>query len=506
MGMNTDKKKKIIDAVVLAKGKIIAAAILAKGKIIDVAVLAKGKIIDAAILPKKKANATDASTRRRIIAVAALLTAVLFTGTSYWAGKSTEQAFRDGIEEMARYGIKVTLADYQRGVFSAKARTELALTHFGENPVMLSFNHSIRHGPMLPFASASSIRSELKPAEEFSTLLVDAFGSDPFGGKPPLTVKTTVGWGGESSSRIVSPKFKAATKNNQVWLSWDGLDGEFMISSGHSRIKTNAVMGGLSIGSGKDRFETGRATLQGDMAKAKGYDTLFVGTSSLALDKFSFHDTDEDTGATRAFAVEDVRGETGMALADGTLDIKIRFDSGKAVMDDKLETAIDKLGATFLYENIDAQALEAILQAVLGHEDPFLVLEKQAEALMQREPAFSVTDISIGWPEGMIVGNFRIAYTGDGDLDQFSLGDLAVDLQFDLPTEPINRLLKEQASRGYTEETREQVAMINAMINRGVLVEKDGVLSIDASLKGGALSLSGKPESLETLQELLEFF
>jgi len=451
--------------------------------------------------------------KKKKIIGASVLAAVVFIGGSYWAGKSTENTFRKSMEEMADYGVKVTLLEYRRGIFSATARTEWVLSRSGKVPLTLPFKHNIRHGPFLVLASAASIRSELMPSNELSALLVDTLGGDSFIGKISLTVKSTFVGGGEHYIRIVSPKFEAYAGENRALLSWDGLDGKITMDSGLSKIRAKVVINGLSTTESKDDLlRVNRVTLQTDMKKARGYEFVFLGASSLVLNKLSYQGTDENTGAIRAYAFENARGETGTALKNGGLNIKIRAGADALVLGNSKAT-IHKPGATFLFENIDAQVLEAISRAAQAQngesereQNSIFSLEEHVQSFLKRKPAFSIKEVSAGWPEGATTGNFRFAYTGDGNFDLFSLADLAVDLQFSLPLAPINRLLEEQASQGYSEETRKQVEIINSMINKGFLTEEDGVLSADASLNDGTLSLKGQPKSLEVLQELLEIF
>jgi uncharacterized protein YdgA (DUF945 family) len=442
-----------------------------------------------------------------IVALVLMVFLVVFVVSRYLAGRSTEETFRDNMKEMAEYGAKVTVLDYKRGIFSGKASTRWVLARSGKEPVTLFFNHSIKHGPLLPLTSIARIRSELAPSKELTALLIDTFGKDPFGGKTPLTVESTHSLDGETYTRIVSPKFEIPAGEGQVPLSWGGLNGRITANSNFSKMKMRVVMDGLSMsGNDKDQFQMGRATLQADIKRARDHEHLFDGTSSLVLDKLLLMSADEDTGEIHGFALENARGETGTAIRNGALELKIRFNAGVLSMGDKSEIIIAKPGVTLLFENIDAQALETVLRATREEGRPISAFLEQTETLLKRKPVISIKDVSAGWPEGATKGNFRLAYTGDGNLDQFSLGDLAIDLQFNQPLEPINRLLAEQASQGYAEETKERVAMINAMISKGVMTEKDGVLNVDASLRDGALRLSGKPESLEVLQELLELF
>ena len=449
-------------------------------------------------------------TAKKKVIGAILLVVAVFVGGSYLFGISTEKMFRKNMAEITWHGIKASVTDYRRGIFSATARTEWVLARPGKEPLILSFNHHILHGPFLTPPSTANIRSELIPSKELSALLVDTFGSDPFGGKVPLTIELALGWGGRNHIHVVFPKFETPARETKARFSWGGLDGRITVDSNLSKIKARVVLGGLSMtGSDENQIQMDHLAFQTDMKKAGDHAFFFVGTSNFTLNKLSRQGADRKHDASLDVVFEKARGETDTTFKDGALNLKIRLDADSIIMGDRPKTAIDKPGATFLYENIDAGALETFLRAMLsqnGEEDPLLVLQGQAGALLQRKPAFSIKDVSASGPEGASSGNFRFAYTGDGNLDQFSLADITVDLQFNLPVAPINRLLEEQGSRGYAEEAKKQIETIDAMINKGALIEKDGILSADASLKSGNLSLNGHMESLEILQELLELF
>jgi len=455
--------------------------------------------IDAA--KKTTAAGVTIRTKKKIVAAVVLALAALI-GSSYWVGKSTEKTFRENMEEIARHGGKVTITDYRRGFFGATARTDWVLVGPEEESITLSFNHSIRHGPLLTLPATANIRSELMPSESLTALLVDTLGGNPFGSKTPLTIKSTFGWSGAHHAQITLPKFEIPA------LSWGGLNGEITVNADRSILKVKVVMPGLSmIENNENQLQIGRITFQTNMRRAKGYEFVFTGTSHLVLNKFLLLMT-ENTGVTHGFAFENARAEASSTLKNVALNMQIRVSADSVAVGGKSETTIDKPKATFLYENIDPRALETILRVAQNQneEELLLALAAQAEALLQRKPVLSIKDVSASGPEGATTGNFRIAYTGDGNLDQFSLADVVVNLQFSLPIAPINRLLEEQASQGYTEKTKEYVSMINAMINSGFLTEKDGILSANASLENSALSLNGQPKSLEVLQELLELF
>ncbi|MCL2160711.1 MAG: YdgA family protein [Betaproteobacteria bacterium] len=467
--------------------------------------------------------------KKKIIG-AAVLAAVVSIGGTYWASKSTENRFRESmesVEKIADYGIKVTVLDYQRSFFSATARTEWVLKdtreeteeQSGKKPLTLTFNHSIKHGPLLAFASAARIHSELVPTAEFTNSLVEAFGSDPFDGKTPLTVVSTFGLAGGSHDRFILPKFDASISPKtddsaetddsspkvQTQVSWGGLNGEITTNSSYSKIKTKIELGGLTLAENVQNqpegnlLQMGRASLQADLAKPSGYENFFIGTLNIAMDKLSFRNTDKDTGEIQSFALENVNTETDTSLKKGGMNTKIRFGANMLQMEGKSQFAIDKLGVTLMYENVDANTVEAISGLAKNAQDEeqrqqelFLVLQKQAEPLLKRKPTFSIKDLNVTTQEGVTKGNLRIAYMGNGDPDQLSPNDLAVDFKFNVPNALLVRLFEDKASES-----------ISSLVEEGVLIEKDGILSIDASFKKGALTLNGKQESLEALQGLL---
>jgi uncharacterized protein YdgA (DUF945 family) len=439
-----------------------------------------------------------------VLAVVVLL-AALFIGGSYWSGKNIEQKFRDGMKEIGKYGVKVTVTDYQRGVFGATARTELALVTMGEESTTFAvINYRIQHGPLLTMGPLAIINSELTPAEKFTAMFQEFLGSNPFEGKALLTGKTIFAWSGEVSSLITSPKLSVTGKESQAMFSWDGMTGEIAVSDKGTKLKSKFEMGGLSAVSGKNHFEIGAVTSRDDRTKIEGYKILYDGTSNIVMDKILIRG-EEDAGEIRGFSAENVRADSSMGVNDGVLAIKIRFDADAVVVESKTKTAIDNPGATFLYENIDAQAFDAVCAVVYDttaekrQQEAFSALQEYGEALLRRQPAFSIKDMTMRWPEGAVTGDFRIAYAGSGNLGQI-FSDLSVDLQLRLPRALIVRLMEEQVPESFGEEAK--TAMINVIIQTVFLAENDDTLALDARFSKGRLLLNGEEKSPEALQGL----
>jgi uncharacterized protein YdgA (DUF945 family) len=454
-------------------------------------------------------------TKKKIIgavALAAIVLIMLSIGGTYWSGKNTEQRFRDGMEEMSKYGVKATLAEYKRGIFGATARTELAIPFaVGQEPVTFAIiNSKIKHGPLLTMGPAAIVLSDVTLPEELAAMVRETFGSDPFEGKAPITTKTTYIWGGGSSSLIASPKFKATSKDGKDSLFWNGMDGNITVNADHTKIKTKVVMNGLSAMIDKNHFEMGPVTFQDDSAKAVDYEYLFDSTSSIVMDKLSFRGANDDADAIQGFTLTNTRSDTSMEVSDGVLKMKAGFDADALVIENKTKTTIDKPTATFLYENIDARAFDAFLAAIYkdGEKDQqelISALQEQAETLLRRKPAFSVKDAGARWPEGPVKWSFRIAYVGSGNLAQFSAADLVAELELKLPRALLVRLVEDKTPEN-TEQEEANIPMVNTMIEEFFLAENDDTLSLDVRFGDGRLILNGQEKSPESLQELLGNF
>ncbi|MDR1463344.1 MAG: YdgA family protein, partial [Azoarcus sp.] len=158
-----------------------------------------------------------------------------------------------------------------------------------------------------------------------------------------------------------------------------------------------------------------------------------------------------------------------------------------------------------------------------------IVAQEQSVKLLQRQPVLSIKDASAHWAEGDVALNFRISYVGTGDIATVAEIDatkIAADWQLSLPRTLAGRLAGEQMyedeleanafddgeSEGEGEDepvrkpTKEQIDQhIAGMIDGGILVEKDGMLSLDAVLREGELKLNGKAAPLESLLGLSPF-
>ena len=457
---------------------------------------------------------------------AVVVAAVAFSAASFWVGSWVEGMFRDSAETAAQYGFRVTVIDYQRGVFGAAARTEVVFPGAAEEEaVTVQFNHSIRHGSVPIFTAAARIRSEPLPSEDAGALFNEILGSNAFADQP-LAIESAFEWGGGHIHRIVLPRKFEETFNgdaeNRIRVSWDGIDGEIGVYAGQERLRMKLDIGSFSLGrSASDKFQIERASFAGEVRP----DGEKVATSAkLGIGRIS---TEGDLRKT----IDDVTLDGEASTDGGTLDVTAKLAAAAIVREEETRETIDHARMTLVFEHLDVEVLKGIVRAVLQADDEqsaTKILQEQWTMLLHRQPTFAIQDAGAHWPEGDVTGNLRIGYSGAGvsGLDDVSLASVAADWQLRLPRALAARFIGEQMyedeieagefddgdSEGNGEPVRKPTAEqidrhIAAMLEDGTMVEdkKTGVLSLEAILRKGELILNGKATPIESLLVLSPF-
>lgn len=463
---------------------------------------------------------------------AVVVAAVVLVGGSYLTGSMAERGFREAAAKRNQnpYGVAVNVVEYKRGVFGATARTEVVLPAAAEGPAFplplsepltVVFEHEITHGPLLTLVSAARVHTRLRLPDESAARLGELFGGDPFAGKAPLTIDTSVGWDGDVRNRILSPAFEATSKDEaKAKVSWGGIDGEFNLSSNLTRSDMNIVFAGFSLATAddKNKIRVGRATLKGDMDKGDGYEFIGSGSSILHLDQVAAIQSGGEDTLHLALDLGNLEMKTLTSLNDGVLEAEVRFSANRIAVEGETKETIEDAALTFAYTNIDAKALDIITQNARNGQDDEVreAMQEQMGALLQRKPAIFVKDVSARWPEGETKLDFRLGYVGSGDL---APTDFEAELHLSLPRALVVRLLGSQIYENVADNLEDGEAseeniqnLVKARVDRQIavwaennlLVEKeDGALRADAQFRAGALNLNGKEAPLETLWGLL---
>jgi uncharacterized protein YdgA (DUF945 family) len=402
--------------------------------------------------------------------VVVAIVATMFIGASYWIGGLIEQGFQEGVQHASKLGPRVTLVDYERGIFGATARTEIG----SEDAPSIAFNHDIQYGHLPFLTPVARIHTEvLLPS------LSEVPDGDPFDRKAPFVVDTEISWGGDQHHRLTSSKFDTDLGNNQTHVAWNGLDGEIEVSSGQLRLEM--------------KLDSGTLTLK------------------------------EESGAVYDIEFEKLRADGKMSITGGVAGIETKFDADSIVVKAEHKETIRNVGLTLLCENIDMRVLSQIMQNE-DEDESTESAEKEDKAilamLLQRKPSFSIKNIGASWPEGEASGSFRIAYVGSNPDKSAPENDLSGDLQLSVPRAVFLRLLNAQVADEVADqlqegevvseesiaiETKQEVEkQFKSILERGIMLEKTpGTLTVDAHFQDNVLQVNGQSRPL---LELISFF
>ncbi|MDR0564798.1 MAG: YdgA family protein [Azoarcus sp.] len=379
--------------------------------------------------------------------------ATLLIGGSFWTGSIIAQEFESGIKRAAEHGFEIELMDYQRGIFGATAQTMVTFTLPTGEKIKIPFLHTVKHGPIPTLFVAGRIHSDPDLQEEQLAQITKAFDGNPFDGNPPPALDTTIGWGGNI-------------------------------------------------------------------------------TTVAAVDKLLFRGK-PDTGTARTFEFQNLRVTGGLSAKEETLDTEINVEAHKIIVGGETKDVIETPKLTILLENIDARSVKTVVQDMLKSTDDTVAeepkeilkdidedkaaLKKYVSAILLRRPVLSINNVYARWSEGVVTGNFRLVYVGDGNPDTLSDTSVSADLKLEMPRALVTRQLSSQVSEEIAEEledgeendvdikkeTSDEVnKQLAKMIQEGSLIEKGTTLTVDAHLSNGELTLNGKPHPIKDLLNL----
>ncbi|MCP5426226.1 MAG: YdgA family protein [Gammaproteobacteria bacterium] len=193
--------------------------------------------------------------KRFFLALAVLLIALFggWLGAAYWAGLRAEQLYHQSLQQNSQdASLWITSQDYQRGLLSSEAVSEITLQGVQPAPgkasdkLAFSLKHDIYHG-ILPIAWW--LRGDFKPRPP-QVIVRTVLGHDApwspvldalFGKRDPLTVVSYVALDGSSDNDITVPFLDVNNRLGLRTLNFSGLEGRI-----HSSPLDHSIQGELS--------------------------------------------------------------------------------------------------------------------------------------------------------------------------------------------------------------------------------------------------------------------
>ncbi len=470
-----------------------------------------------------------------VVIVLICLAGALFAGSTYWFGMRTEQQYLDTIQQASQAGyIQLTNESYNRGFFRSEARTVVSIPDLAN----LTLIHVIRHGP-LPLCASPEGKCQLKPLLAIIETSVELSPEtrvelkevlDEFPDIVSLKSYTSLSLNGDGVTQLNIPPVQKVVGKEKVAVIWKGLTGNVTFTGDLKEFKGALNAPGLeAVGDDGDIRMT---NLQSAFDIREDIHGLFFGNATFNLDLLEVGEK-EGLEETR-FSMKGLTMRTKSEGATDTVSYTMTMQVDKVMADG---SSYGPGGFQMELRKLDAAALAKLqreigeLQAQFPGRTPEeinqMMLAKYAEALpalMKTSPEIEFTQVKLKTDEGDFLGKAKIAVDGSNAAaltnPLFLLSAVTAHAELTVTDRLLKTILQadfeedviEAAKEtGEAELSEEEVKALAAsktatrlaeLIEKNILVYEDGNFKASADFKAGAVTLNGRPVTLQDVQGL----
>lgn len=365
---------------------------------------------------------------------------VAFLGSTWWAGKTTEETLAKQhklIADLPYFVVKSR--DYQRGLFTSSERTTVALNPALIEPYFnmlrpsgqpmpkfeLTYVQHIKHGPfpllgqgnLTPLKAA--VVTDIEFSDESKKMLAKFFGE-----QKPLQIENRIKFNEDGIFTLKIPTFSYEEALSKVKSNWQGLDASIVYGGDFNKVDIYAKAPGFRLEAGpKGTFEL--KNLAFETHNVRSSSGLMLGEGKFTLDEVTAHIAEGEKPIdvkleTLAYLVKS--GATGDFIdATGDITLKTLTLNEKAYGPVKIAVEANHLHAPTLAKL--NKGLTAIQKAF---PDPTVqgpkmleMLRKDGLPLLRNDPSIALKELSVKLPEGLLLlkGNLALKGFEDKDMD-----------------------------------------------------------------------------------------
>lgn len=420
---------------------------------------------------------------RKIFSGLMILTLVVLFVATYLCSQKTEEVFKAQVDELNSYygGIlQVELLDYRRGLLVSEVKTRLSLSQ-----QVLPLQHQIRHFPwkvrVLTQVAAYSESVDMLALEQ-------------------LKLQTDVSLKGDSQSRLVLPELNFS--DGKLNLQLQGLRFGCRLDGHLSEGQIDVQLGGLTFAEpGGAQFVLGGVSLQSKFVDMQG---LPLGGGVVQVERFAWQaDGQADFELKDLRYTADSRLEQEMYASGFDLQLGALKLGGETFTDGQLQLQVAGLdGATIRQVQASARQLQAEL---IGQQVDPLILQLQLlglySQLLEKGLTFSLSHLELRTTDGLLQGNGRLALQGfdlsGGNLAAFEQLSARFQLDLDQPVfaagfRAWDFFQHPESKRNAAVQDELAGQLAGGLVQKGILVRKDGGYRLDFSVDRGEAKLNGK--------------
>jgi uncharacterized protein YdgA (DUF945 family) len=491
--------------------------------------------------------------KKGIIIIVALLVVVvgLWGGGTYWFGLKTEQQYQMLLQKASQSRhLKFVNESYQRGFLSSKARSIVVIQPTpgitpGDQPIKLTLDHDITHGPF-PIIKSAQGDSQFKPLMAvFDTKIVlppetqaqfkEVLAQVPEIGS--IRDQTTLYLDGNGEEKFVVPPLKRTFGDeDKVTVDWKGLTLQVNFTSDLKGFKGTLNVPGVELVAKDINLKV--KEMKSAFNMQEGVSGLSLGDASLSLADLEFAENQEAKTTTfhlRGFSVNTSNKAAGENI-----------NSLLAVRTDQMKLEDVQYGPGVFeleFRNLDAASL-AKLQKMLRDVDAQPQQQQSEEAtealslakygeilagLLRKSPEIEITKFDVKTTEGDFTAKAKVSFDGTKTGPDFNILALAnaISAQADckvgerllrrlISATTKDKILAEMKEKSGDDDSdldselpdeKELNALVSSaveeqlsgLMQQGLLQKADGEYRSSASYKAGQIVLNGRPLSLQDL-------
>ena len=424
--------------------------------------------------------------------------------TSSVVGRQVEQRFTQATTQWSSPSLHITLAHYDRGWLSARARTEWTLTS-DDGVMVFSAHHIIHHAPWT-LTQAASITTDFALPEGSDLNLRKALQQ-----QVPLQVHSRIAWSGHSQHHLTAPAWQATFADTST-LDWGGLQGHWELSADHQRVQGSATLPRAHARApDTSRMDAQDLHLQFDLQHTPG-GLLWGGPMQARMGQLQWRDA--QTGAQ--WQLHGLTLDTNTQVQGDNTAVTLRSSLRQALTH---AAQLHDIDLTLHVRNVHTAWLHDFLlwsQGDWQDEQHRALLWASLPRLLTSGLEVEVQHLTLHTPEGASELQAKVRYARQ-DAEQLQLlNDLQAHFSLSLPKLLIQswmgqrvrgdyEALLEQLAQPMTEEELRSAVRkgvdtrLQSLIDAGLVQEQAERFSAELDLQEGQTQLNGQPISLQHL-------
>ena len=483
-----------------------------------------------------------------IAAAVATACACAWAGLTTYSGRSIERNLNAKYDKLAELPfVKIRERKYDRAFASSTGEYTLTIgmpdkALPSENGAKAAFDvkirHQIAHGPIAGSAlAAARIDTEIVIPEAIRSK-IDALFDD----RKPLSIRTTVGFGGSSSTTLdiapvkIDEAIAARLGTDSVagtvnWpagstFDWQGMTVVSDANADQSQIDYKGRFGAVTmVEPGGGRLATSEASMEGRSKRIEGWlydDDSRMKMQSISLDLPAVSHggasrSDRRSREANAIRMTEIVGRTTMSVDDGYLGQKQLLEVGRLSFNDRdlgklnYDTSVERLHLRTMIDAVKAAATPDTFACISGPDaqvptciEPVLAgLKTAVFEMLRHNPAFAVDRLSLTVPEGemRIDYKLKIGAIEEADLDrpESLLHKIGISANASASEAAIGKFatMAIAGSGAGTAPPPEQLQQMieegsRPLVEQGFLKRADGKLSSSFDMSSGQLKINGK--------------